>query len=221
MCRFLIIKSSAPIHAGEILRKFARMAERSRAPDGDWQGDGWGVSWLDDKENWQSIKSINRVWHETYLFSTIPESRFFLAHARSASFAQHKNVLAYNQPFVRDPYSFVFNGLLKGVRFPSSVPGEIGSQKIWNLLIRLLSNHEERESLDILQALLEGKSRAVQALNIGLCNRKNFYVYCQYLEHPEYYHLQFFESSSLKIVCSEPLGGYDFQPVLVNKVLAF
>ncbi len=51
MCRFLLLKSKKPINPQPILEKFAIMAERIKAFDGDWQGDVWGFSRLDDKNN--------------------------------------------------------------------------------------------------------------------------------------------------------------------------
>ncbi|MGB8952248.1 MAG: class II glutamine amidotransferase [Candidatus Aminicenantales bacterium] len=221
MCRFLMVKSQVPVFPEEILFKFAEMAERSKAPDGDWQGDGWGVSWLDREGNWQELKSISPMWEEMDVFSKIPESRLFLAHARSASFPQHKKILAYNQPFVQEPFVFVFNGLLKEVSFSYSVPGKIGAQKIWNILLHLLKKHNPREGLEQLSRVLRNNARRILALNLGLCDKTNFYVYGQYAENPGYYHLQFFDTASLKMVCSEPLEGYEFRPVPLAETLAF
>jgi predicted glutamine amidotransferase len=197
------------------------MAEKSTAPDGARQGDGWGISWLGLDQEWNLRKSIYPMWKEKGILSHIPQSSLFLAHVRSASFRHHKEVLAYNQPFLREPYSFVFNGFLKGVFFPFQVDGNVGSQKIWTLLYSLLRQSDPQKSLFKLKEMLGKNSQCIQALNVGLCDKKSMYAYCQYSENPDYYNLQFFDSSSLKILSSEAIEGYDFQPIPPNEVLTF
>lgn len=221
MCRFLMIKSERRIHAANIVESFAQMTEKSRAPDGDRQGDGWGICWVDEKNVWQTKKSIQPIWNETSVFSQIPESHLFLVHARSSSFPQHKNVIDFNQPFVDDPHGFVFNGLVRGISLPIQPNGGIGSQKLWFLLKRLLRQFEPNASLIILKNVLEKNSKSVQALNIGLSDKSRMFAYCWFSENPEYYNLQFYDSSSLKILSSEALEGYDFFPIKTNSVLAF
>lgn len=221
MCRFLMIKSERLIHAANILERFAQMAEKSRAPDGDRQGDGWGISWLDEENVWQTKKSIQPIWDETAVFSQIPESQLFLVHARSSSFPQHKNVIHFNQPFVEQRHGFVFNGLVRGISIPVGPNGSIGSQKIWFLLKGLLRQHEPKTSLIFLKNILEKNSKTVQALNIGLSDKKNMFACCWYSENPDYYNLQFYDSPSLKILCSEALQGYDFSSLKTNSIITF
>lgn len=219
MCRLLMIKSQQPLRAGEILVKFAEMAERSRAPDGDWQGDGWGVGWLDQGGNWRVRKSLRPVWKEKDALRHFPASSFFLGHARSASFSHQKDVLEYNQPYIKDSYGFVFNGLLEGVAFPLPVAGRIGSQKIWSLLWAGLGWSNPEESLMELAGNLVRYSRRVQALNIGLGGQGRLYAYCRYEGDGVYYQLQFHDSPDLQMVCSEALAGFDFQPIPRDRIL--
>ena len=219
MCRFLMVKSQTPFQSGEILKKFADMTKNSRALDGDWQGDGWGISWISSSQEWCIKKSIQPIWEEVHIASYIPESKLTMVHARSASFPNHKNVLDYNQPYIREPYAFVFNGFLRGVSFPRPVIGNIGSQKIWNILYDLLMQFSPEESLVRTKELLKRNSRLLQAMNIGLCDKKSMYAYCYYSEHPEYYNLHIYQSPSLKIISSEALKGYDFTPVIPDKVI--
>lgn len=221
MCRFLMIKSQIPIRPGDILLKFSKMAQKSKALDGDWQGDGWGVCWLSDDKAWKLKKSIRPIWEDQKFFQVLPESRLICAHARSASFPHHKGNVDYNQPFICDSYAFVFNGLLKRVSFPVPVAGEIGSQKIWNILLELLKNFSPHKSLVMLNALLEQKSHSIQALNIGLCDRTNLFAFCRYRSNLDYYQLQFYASPTLKILSSAPLEGFNFQPVMPGEVLIF
>ena len=66
--------------------------------------------------------------------ASVPSCRVLAVHARSASFARHKGVLDYSQPFVDGRHAFVFNGLLfRGVSFPARDDRAIGSQRIWDL----------------------------------------------------------------------------------------
>ncbi|MBI3954995.1 hypothetical protein HY338_01010, partial [Candidatus Gottesmanbacteria bacterium] len=44
MCRFLLVRSKIKIKPEKLLQDFAGMCQKSRAPDGDWQGDGWGIA---------------------------------------------------------------------------------------------------------------------------------------------------------------------------------
>ena len=65
MCRFLLAKSKLSINPEKILKSFAKMAKKSKAYDGDWQGDGWGFSWLKD-DKWQIYKSIRQKNKNNY-----------------------------------------------------------------------------------------------------------------------------------------------------------
>ena len=219
MCRFFMVKSQIPIRPEEILLKFAKMAQTNNTPDGEWQGDGWGVCWLSNDNQWRLKKSIRPIWEDQVYFPFFPSSRLICAHARSATFTHHKGSLAYNQPFVQGSYAFVFNGFLKKVSFPKPVAGEIGSQKIWNILLELLKNFPPRQSLIELNKLLEKRAHHIPALNIGLCDKTNIFAFGRCQSNQFYYQLQFYSSPSLKILSSAPLEGFDFQPVGWNQVL--
>ena len=164
---------------------------------------------------------MNPIWQDCHSFKHIPKSNLFIVHARSSSFRNHKGVLDYNQPFVKEPYSFVFNGLVKNVSFPYAVSGNIGSQKIWKLLLGILEQYPPDESLVRLENLIKQHSREVQALNIGLCDKERIYASCHYSKHPEYYHLQVHDSIELTAVSSEPLEGFSFERILSGKVNIF
>jgi len=221
MCRFLMVKSAYPFRPEELLRAFASMAESSWAPDGDRQQDGWGIAWADERGSWDVRTSLRPVWLDGHLFSGVPASRFFLVHARSASFAGHKDNLAYNQPFTDGVHGFVFNGLLQGVAFPAPVPGEIGARKIWSLLKDELQERPPAESMEAVGHLLTRHARRVQALNIGLCDRSHLYVLQQGEDESEYYRLWVNESADLKLVCSEPLVGFDFAPLAAERIAVY
>ena len=86
MCRFLMIKSRSAFQPSDIMMKFSETVKDSKALDGDWQGDGWGIGWQDEDHEWRINKSINPLWEEEDYFRQIPQSKYFLVHARSASF---------------------------------------------------------------------------------------------------------------------------------------
>jgi len=218
MCRFLIAKFESPTNSGKILKEFSLMAKNSQAFDGDWQGDGWGVSWIDEIGSWQTRKSLLPIWEGEKLFASFPKTSFLAVHARSASFPDQKDIIEYNQPFVEEPYLFVFNGLLKKVAL-SSLPGRIGSQKIWFLLKKLLKRLEPKEALLKIKTVLLENTENIQALNIGLCDKGKIYSLCYFSKYPDYYQLRHFQNSDVKIVCAGELRGYgEFKPLIVNEV---
>ena len=212
MCRFLLAKSEKSFNPNSLIKKFAEMSKASKAYDGDSQGDGCGVSWM-DKGKWQTKTSIKPIWESTTLFSDIPSTTNVIVHARSASFPKHKGVLEYNQPYVYKNYAFVFNGLLKGVALPYQLEGTIGAQKIWSLLKKFLVAFSPNESLLRTVDILNKHTKTIQALNIGLSDRENIYFYCQYNSHPHYYNLRVHTSDDMKVVCSEDLPGMKFEKI--------
>ena len=218
MCRFLLFKSNKPAEIGPILSSFSRMAEKSRAFDGDRQEDGWGIAWLQN-DLWHSYKSVKPIWEEREKFNQFPKSPIFTIHARSASFVQHKNNSEYNQPYINGGYTYVFNGLLKGVSL--SLPGDIGAQKIWNLLNSNLRTLNMVEALLQTAQVLKNNSQKIQALNIGIANKHSIAAYSYFTKHPSYYSLHFVDNQFEKIICSEPIEGFDFKILSVNSSLIF
>jgi len=216
-----MLQAASPFHVAGVLTSFADMVARSRAPNGDWQGDGWGVGWLDASREWRVRKSVNPIWEDAPVFSEIPATTALVTHARSASFPEQKNILAYNQPFAAGPYAFVFNGFLQGVSLPFPVEGKIGSQKIWSLLADLLKVNSPEESLRELVRLLESHSRRVLALNIGLFVASRLFALCSHDGADDYYRLRVHRSATLTMVSSEEFGDFAFDPAPMNAVLAF
>jgi len=216
MCRFLLYKSKEPSVITDMLNAFARMAEKSRAYDGDSQCDGWGISWLENN-TWHTYKSVRPIWEDVNSFTQFPSSTLYTIHARSASFPQHKNNIEYNQPYIDNTYSFVFNGLLKGVTL--SIPGNIGAQKIWNLLNGQLKTKKVDVSCPSAVEILKKNARVVQALNMGLAYKGSIAAYSTYAEHPLYYSLHYVDEPSFKLICSEPIEGFSFKTLPNNSFL--
>lgn len=210
MCRFLLAKSKNRGKSYKILKAFASMARKSKAFDGDWQGDGWGIAWVSDNSSWQIYKSLSPIWDEEKKFARFPETNLFAIHARSASFPQHKNNLEFNQPYISDSVVFVFNGLLRGVKLPFTVPGNIGAEKIWSLLQDELKSKNPEEALNNVKNLLRKYTREIQALNIGLIYESELFSLNYFTKHDNYYTLQRFSYETTDIICSEKLGDLEF-----------
>lgn len=215
MCRFLLVKSKKIIAPQKLLAQFSKMAKKSRALDGDWQGDGWGISYKIQK--WEVYKSLKPIWEDEDSFAKIPKTSLFLVHARSASFEKDRGVIEFNQPFIYKNYAFVFNGLLKGVRLRQKVSGRIGVQKIWSLL-RVNLHLGAGKALAKTCDLIVKNTKEVAALNIGLCDGRNFFVYSQFVGHPEYYQLLRYKSPDLEIIVSEKIGHYNFSSLPAKSI---
>lgn len=216
MCRFLLFKSQSPQNPQKVIKAFSKMAKKSKAFDGDWQGDGWGVSWL-EQNIWKSYKSIEPIWEDNTKDTLSFSSKIFLIHARSASFPQHKNNKEYNQPFINPNIAFVFNGLIKGVSL--HLPGAIGSQKIWSLLQKKLLTMTPEKALRETQRIIIKNSKMVQALNIGIADKDNIYALCYYSNHPDYYSLHYLKTEESSIISSEPIDGFNFSSLSNSEVI--
>lgn len=206
MCRFLLARFHEPTRPQELLEAFAEMSEKSKALDGDWQGDGWGVAWLDEQGEWHRQTSLAPVWQETHIFDDLPATRALVAHARAASFPHHKGVIEFNQPYLFHEYAFVFNGLLRGVTLPG-IPGRIGAEKICHLVKRELATAASpQEALERVRNLLDQNAKEIVALNLGLATPEGIYSLNHFTQHPEYYSLHAWNDEATHIICSEPLA---------------
>lgn len=220
MCRFALVKTRDANKPQTVLSSFSHMAQDSRAPDGDIQGDGWGISWH-EQGAWDRYVAIDPIWQSESTFSDFPATHVYMLHARSASFTQDKNNSQFNQPYCNNTYSFVFNGLLKGMRYPRPLTGTIGAQKIWTLLQQFLEQYQAAEAVEKAVVELSTHAREVQALNLGISDGKRLYVYSQYSLYSDYYTLRVSQTSDRVIVCSEPLDNNNFRPLTPRKVHIF
>ncbi|MFH1399017.1 MAG: hypothetical protein ABIG95_02810 [Candidatus Woesearchaeota archaeon] len=183
------------------LLRFAEICKNSK----EFQGDGWGVCYLDN--DWKLYRSVKPIWEEQNIFEHLPETGLLVAHARSA-FKDKGAVMEFSQPFLDNGVVFVFNGELRGMRL--KVPGKIGSEKIFNIFKRYLTEGVEA-ALGKTQRELEANAKYVRALNVGVINREGGAVLCRFGEQPEYFTLHYYEGDDLKIVCSDPYKPYEFQ----------
>ncbi len=220
MCRFLLYKATEPTDPRMILSAFSAMAKKSKAFDGDWQGDGWGFSYLDSNHNWQLYRSLKPIWEDVQSFNQLNiKTNIFAVHARSATFPEHKGNIEFNQPYVNNESIFVFNGHLKGVTL--SIPGRIGAEKIWSLLQKALKEKKPVDALEKVKNLLKKNTKKIQALNIGYTDGKNIYALSYYTDHPEYYRLHVLKNRKISIIVSEPFGNYAFHETTSGTILSF
>lgn len=220
MCRFLIVKSKKKIKPEDLLKPFALACQKSKAPDGEMQKDGYGIAWQDG-ESWQLKKSLIPIWEEQNLFKQIPKTNLFVAHARSAGFAKDKDNLDYNQPFLDGYLCFVFNGMIRKISFSLPLEGKIGSQKLFSLIKLQNKKHKIDLALEEVKKLVLKKAEKVEGMNIGLVKDGRIYVLCQYTDNKEYFTLHFYQNKGLTIVSSESFGCYDWKTMGKGELLIF
>lgn len=226
MCRFLLVKSKEKIALEELLNQFSEMCEKSRAPDGDWQGDGWGIALrlrsgqakINDKK-WEVRKSLNPIWEAKNTFNQFPKTNMFVVHARSAGFPQHRGNIEYNQPYIANDLCFVFNGMIKGVKLAKPLTGKIGAQKIFSLILHEKKIKSIEKLLKSVDKLLLENSQKIIGMNIGIVRDDKFYVLCEYESNPTYFGVRYYQDNSLSLVCSEPIGDYGWKMMGKGEVI--
>lgn len=220
MCRFLIVSSKKIINPTEILNEFASSCKKSIAPDGEGQGDGFGVAFKNSGK-WQTKKSVQPIWQERELLNQIPETNLLMAHARSATFSLGKDNLDYNQPFTDGELGFVFNGTIKRMKTALKLEGEIGSQKLFSLIKLFLKNNIKKNVLEKVRDFILEKAESIEGMNIGLVDQKNISALCQYTGNAEYFTLHYFERNDLLIISSEKFGNFNWLDMQKGEVKNF
>ncbi|MBI3559509.1 hypothetical protein HY087_00055 [Candidatus Gottesmanbacteria bacterium] len=216
MCRFLLVHSQKKVRPAKLLQEFAGMCQKSHAPDGDWQGDGWGIAIKNEKlkmknEKWEVRTSLKPIWEEQGTFQKFRETDMFVVHARSAGFPEHKGVLAYNQPYVKDALAYVFNGMVRGVTLPMKLDGTIGAQKIFSLIVDRMVDKETGLILPYVRRLIRENAKRVEGMNIGIALGDKMYALCDYDNNADYFSLRYYKDEKFAMICSEPIGSYKWQ----------
>ena len=218
MCRFLLVRSKNKIKPEKLLDEFASMCEKSRAPDGDWQGDGYGIAWR-MAGKWELKKSLTPVWDEINRFETIPKTKLFAVHARSSCFPNQKGIIEYNQPYIEDSLCFVFNGMVRGVSLSMPLDGKIGAQKIFSLLKQNIRKNSTDEALRQVDRLIVNNAKKVEGMNIGVVYDGKFYVLCEYESNKDYFGIRYYQDDDITLVCSEPIGSYQWRNMKKSEIL--
>jgi predicted glutamine amidotransferase len=224
MCRLLLIKTNKIQSQTNLLMEFAQMCKKSKAPDGDWQGDGFGITWLNYNNSWETIKSTLPIWEKPEIINEVPNTNIVLVHARSATFKNQLNVgdTSFNQPFSDDKYAYIFNGHLEGVKLKFPVRGKTGAEKLWNLLNIKLTYTQPIIALNELLQERVLDTNKIYAMNIGLSDKKNIYALCKYLPNeiiPDYHKLHYYSNDKIKLIVSEPIGGFNYSKALNPEII--
>jgi len=197
MCRILLVDNPGQIDPNPFLADFRDICEQSR----EFQGHGWGCSWLDSDNAWQHYHCIDPVWVD--LKSDFPATSLFLVHARSA-FRDEGIVIENNMPFSDGRSVFLFNGELQGVRIKAE--GRIGAEKIYNFIKRF-----EKEGLakatTKAAGIIDKRSRYIRAMNFFLATPQAIEVCSWFGEDPEYFQLHETAVEKTRLICSAPLAS--------------
>ena len=200
VCRLLLVESPKGIDPNPLLEKFAEMCQNSR----EFQGHGWGCSWLDQNREWKIYHHLDPVWQRPR--QSFPETRLFLVHARSA-FRDEGIVIENNMPFSDGTTVFLFNGELRGVRVKA--PGRIGAEKIYNY-IRRFDHGDLAEATVKAVDIINKRSRYIRAMNFFIARPDAVQICSWFNEDPDYFQLRKATDGDTRIICSAPLP--DFAP---------
>lgn len=203
MCRLLIISSKKEFDIYPYLIEFVKLSEKSLTPDGDRQKDGWG---LFTKK--QFYKSTKPIWEDEIVNNNWLKDNLLIIHIRSAF--KGKDNLEFNQPFVNNGLIFVFNGLLKGVKIKCE--GEIGSQKIFNLIQKIYKENRNNY-LENFYQLISKETNYIVGMNIIVIdlNFKKINLISVYNEYENYFALNLYQDDEKIIICSEKFNSINFE----------
>ena len=192
MCRILLVSDTKGLNPDYFLDHFKQISQNSE----EYQGHGWGCAWLDEKDEWQFHHNIKPVWEEEKL--NFPETRLFIAHARSA-FRDEGIEVKNNMPFTDGTNVFAFNGELRGVRINSE--GRIGAEKIFNYIRRFYKGDMHSATQKGVE-IINKRTRYIRAMNFFLADKNEVQVCSWFGEQPEYFQLQLCQEEDTLIVCS-------------------
>lgn len=194
MCRLLLIKSKDEFDISKNLKIFSKISKNSK----EYQGHGWGCSYLDENNNWQHYKNILPIWEDN--LGQFKKTKFLVAHARSA-FKDKGITVENNMPFHDDKFVFIFNGELHGVRIKEE--GRIGAEKIFNF-IRKHENGDIVEAFVTAISLINRNTRYVRGMNIILASKNKVYLNSTFGEDLDYFTVHYKETSKDLFICSKP-----------------
>jgi len=193
MCRLLFVKSKNEIDIPYHLEKFAEVCKSSK----EFQGHGWGCSYLDEENEWKHYKNLNPIWKDD--FTRFNHTNRLIAHARSA-FEDKDIVIENNMPFHDDNFIFIFNGELRGVKI--NAEGRIGAEKIFNFIKRF-HNYDMKKAIEKGTEIIKKRSKYIRAMNIIISDKNEAYVYSLFNEDKEYFQMSYKKNEEEFIICSQ------------------
>ena len=205
MCRILLVSNPTGLSPDNYLDHFKRISQNSE----EYQGHGWGCAWLNHSDEWQFHHNIKPVWEDER--SSFPETRLFIAHARSA-FRDEGIEVNNNMPFTDGSNVFAFNGELRGVRINSE--GRIGAEKIFNYIKRF-DKGDMRTATRKGVEIINKRTRYIRAMNFFLSNKNEVQVCSWFSEQPEYFQLQLCQQDEMLMICSRQFEEqtYSWSPI--------
>jgi len=208
MCRILALTSTRPADTAPHLRAFAQIARHNR----EFQGHGWGCAWQESGA-WRSYHSLLPVWEDDV--GRFGRAGVFVAHARSA-FRDEGIAVENNMPFVEEPFAFVFNGELRGVRIAET--GRIGAEKLFRFMLRRGAGRGVEEMRTALR-LVEQRTRYVRAVNAVIAGEGRFVCCSTFNEDADYFTLHARREDGLAVLCSEPYPGETGWTPVANRTI--
>ena len=201
-------RSAAPFLISDHLSPFALLARDSR----EYQGHGWGCSWLTNDKTWRHYHNIKPVWEDEV--DQFGSTTLLLVHARSA-FRDEGIAVENNMPFTDGDSVFIFNGELRGVKIKSE--GRIGAEKIYNYIRRMQSGVNGgnlHQALKKASSIIIKRTSYVRAMNIILSDGQTTVASSTFGEDPDYFQMHRVQRGGLTLVCSEPYPGQtDWSPM--------
>ncbi|MFX0062184.1 MAG: class II glutamine amidotransferase [Candidatus Hermodarchaeota archaeon] len=204
MCRLLYIRSNSPITISTHLRAFAQSVKLSK----EYQGDGWGIFYLNPSNEWSSHVEITPIWKSN--FNQFPKTKLVIAHARSA-FLGTDICIENNMPFWDGRYAFIFNGELHGVKIRAD--GKIGAEKIFNFIKRFNQTNNILQAIKKGITIIENRSDYIKAMNIIIADKEHAYLSTFFNEDPAYFTMYEMITDDLLILSSIPYFDADWIPI--------
>jgi glutamine amidotransferase len=211
MCRLLLVRASAEFSIPEQLERLATISKHSK----EYQGHGWGCAYLENGR-WKLYKDIKPIWEDD--LGRFGKTTLLLGHARSA-YKDEGITVENNMPFYEDPYVFIFNGELRGVRI--SERGRIGAEKVLHFIQRF-NRGDMLRALEKAINVIQKRTRYIRAMNIVIADRTTAYVASVFNEDPEYFTMQYCQNPQRLLIASAALpGDDDWQPIENHTVRVF
>lgn len=196
MCRLLLVRADKDFSISEHLQRLAHIARQSK----EFQGHGWGCAYLENGQ-WRVYKNIKPIWEDD--LSRFGTTRLLVGHARSA-FKDEGIAVENNMPFVDEPYVFIFNGELRGVRI--SEKGRIGAEKIFNFIKRF-NQGDMFEALKKGTEVIQKRTKYIRAMNIVISDKSTAYVASVFNEDADYFTMHYSQDPKQLLISSEVFSG--------------
>ncbi|MFT5111072.1 MAG: putative glutamine amidotransferase [Parasphingorhabdus sp.] len=193
MCRLLLVRNVEAMSPLPYLKAFQQVARDSN----EYQGHGWGCCWLDSQNNWQFHHTIRPVWEDDR--DDFPDTRLFLAHARSA-FRDEGIQVENNMPFTDGHRVFLFNGELRGVKVKAE--GRIGAEKLFNYVKRF-DKGDFAAAVNKGVEVIKKRSQYIRAMNFFVADSDRIQICSEFNEHPEYFQMQQTYFGQTQVICSK------------------